>query len=547
MKRSLILAGVALALTATLTSRASADTHKDEKLGYQVSYPSKWQPMPLDTSTSWVQARFLSNQEYYWEANKTQDWGSHKPYLDVVVLPIVADAPAGATVEQTPTGIRINRDRPYKDLKDYLDQTCRNIGGFHFSGETEAQVNGMKVIQYEITVDKLVNGERLIYGWAYYTEDAIYGLVTEILRKEEKKLKPLVLASLASLKTFTRTGSLPGATRTGEDIEIRDPGKTGPDAELTAEDLEKRRRQATERTLERIRSSLPKDWNVVEGKNFVAVTHVDARYTRSVLQHAEALRDWLEENLGYCGSGYTGRVIIRICANGEESSAYERSRGWSLDSPEIVTYQDRSGWSDWAMEWLNRELYWQWIRDKNADLRWGAPRWITEGLQEFLKNAKVKSGRLEFPADEWDRDQMRVLSREGKLLDAQQFYVLTSDELYGDGQNWRQTGFFVKFLLTGAGSKTARYKNVFSDYVKNLLFYIQQKKDEAAAAAEAGAAEGPKEPTTAAEEAEMFRRRAEAWRTGERDMLTTLMEKTFGDWTSRDWAAFDGLYRRNAK
>ena len=72
----------------------------------------------------------------------------------------------------------------------------------------------MKVTRYEVTIDKLVNFPKKLYGWEFQTEDALWGLVSETLIKFEKKVAPMVLASFKSFKTFPRTGSLPNVART---------------------------------------------------------------------------------------------------------------------------------------------------------------------------------------------------------------------------------------------------------------------------------------------------------------------------------------------
>jgi hypothetical protein len=534
---------VAVLTAVFVPSAAKAESHVDENLGYSVVYPSKWNPQATSGDSPWLAARFHCNREYEWSDAKTNMWTRHRPWMEVVVIPFDKEAgtaaKGGVTVEKKDDTIRVQKTIPYKDFKEYLDQTCKGIGGFHFSAETETTVGGLKCIQYEVTVDKLVDGERRVYGWAYYTDEAIYGIACEILLREEKKLKPLVLQSFASFKTFARKGSLPG-TVTGDEIVIR--GATADSkVERSEEDLRKERDAAFDRLVGKTKQNLPKDWILLESRNFTAVSHTDAKYTKDVLNHAEALRAWLGKNLDYVGSGYAGKILIRICADSEEHTSYQNSRGWFGDAPEVVTFRDKSGWSDWAMESLNRAIFDRWMRDRNEELLWSAPQWFRSGLSSFIEGARSKSGAIEFRVGDWESMEIKETRRKNELIKARAFFSMTGDELWG-GNHYRghEPLYFVRFLVTGSASRSPKYKSVFSDYIKNLIFVLDEM--------DAKQPTGPdKPPENEEEEAAQQRRRAERWKTEERNLLDRLVEKTFPGWTDADWAAFHAAYERDLK
>lgn len=514
---------------------ASAEKYKDEKLGFEFVHPKKWNRMPLSSEERWMVAKFTSPREY--QAPTSEGYYTiFRPYLDVIVIAKAVEDATGATVRKTEDGkIVVQKDAPWKNLKEYLEEHCKSIGGFHFSAEDEDEVNGMKVRRYEVTIDKLVDGERRVYGWEFETEDAYYGLVTHILAKDDKLWKEIE-SSFKSFKTFPRTGALPNTAKTGEDIVI-DDGKEDTEVEISEEDLRKRRDLATSQTLEKIKGQLDKTWSVIESKNFIAVTHTDSGYTKDLLKHAEALRGWMDDTLGFVGSGYVGKVIIRVCADQEEHSAYEASRNWYSESPEVVTYRDREGWTDWAMESLNRGLFKAWMRDRNDNILWGAPSWLRNGLTDVVSGAVSKGSKVQFKADIWDRQGIAVLDRDGKLLSAKSFFTMTSDTLWSDYENHRQAQFFTRFLLVGAGSK-GKYKNVLKDYVKNLIFLLDEED-----AAQAKAS-GPKEaPKTEAEEDARFKERQTEWSNKEAQSLESLLQKTFPDWTDKDWDKLDSAYK----
>lgn len=523
----------AVALAALLPSTARADTHKDEKLGFSIVYPRKWKIMPVAADSRWLVARFQSHREYEHSDAKTNFWTRHEPKLDVVIIPLSAGEDRGATVKKTKDGVSISEAAPYRDLKEYMDKTLRNEGGFHFSAEDEVEINGRKVMQYEVTIDKLARVPKRVWGWAYYGDDAIYGVVADSLMAHEDKIKPDIMKAFRSVKLFQRSGTLPSGERTGSDITLRG---FDTDADLTEEDIADRRDKGVDREVSRIVDGLPKDWTVKETKHFVIVSHADKRYTKEVARHCEAFRGWLDKKFDYLGSGHRGRVIVRICADSDERSNYLESKGWFSDTYEVVTYKDRDGWSDWAMESLNRGIWNIWFSDTNRDLAVGAPRWISSGLADVMERASSKGKKIEFKADTWDKSRINELRRDDKLLPASAFFNLTTAELWADWENGRQVEFFVNYLLVGAGSK-GKYKSVFPDYVKNLIVAMD----------EAG---GDEEyiklletvPKTEAEETELFRKRAEYWTNQERTMLDQLRERTFGDWAVKDWERLSAAY-----
>jgi hypothetical protein len=219
--------------------------------------------------------------------------------------------------------------------------------------------------------------------------------------------------------------------------------------------------------------------------------------------------------------------------------------------PEVLTYKDKEGWSDWAMESLTRGLYNRWLKDKNPDLRWGMPRWLEHGLSEFVEELRVKGRKMEFRPDTWDSVELKNARRDGTLLTARDFFSRTSDEIWSDWRQSQQTSFFVQFLLVGSASRSSKYKNVLSDYLKNLIFILAEERDrlDAArkAAKEKGGAPEEKKPQTEEEEDAMFKARQGEWKKKEREALDKLIERTFSDWDDKDWEKFNALYMRDIK
>jgi hypothetical protein len=527
---------------------ARADAYKDEKLGYSLNAPGKWKRMPLSTDEKWLVAEWQNPRDFEDADAKTNSWTRHQPKLDVIIIPNSAAEQKGAEIQKDGDKVVVKRQAPWSDLKEYMDKTTKdaNIGGFFFSKEEETKVGALKVMVYEITVDKFTStwnaSPRKIYGWAFYAEDAIYGLVGDALVKFEDKVKPELDAAAKSFKIFPRTGTLPGAEITpGEDdsdvIVKGDPRKE----HVTDDDLKKRRLDSFNRQVSKIKETLQSGWKVKESENFTAVTHCDDKFTKEVLDHAEALRGWLEKNLGFVGNGYAGKIILRVCADDNERSAMYKSMTWSVDRCEVVTGQDKSGWMDNKLSTLNNGIYGIWMTDKNRDLYWRLPPWISMGLSSVVGSA-VSKGRTisEFKASTWDNVSIANLRRSDKLLPARQFFTMGWQAMGQDYENYRQAEYFVRYLMVGAAQRTGKYKSLLAEYLKNLAVQIDEMKDAQAAAAKD--AKGGDEPKTEEEEAARQRAGQEAWKAQEAEVLKKLIEKTFAGWDDKDWNQFNASY-----
>ncbi|HEU4394435.1 MAG TPA: hypothetical protein VFS92_02650, partial [Planctomycetota bacterium] len=509
--------------------------------GYAFSVPQRWDRVPVDAG-GFLAAKFQSNREYEWTDPKNSIWFHHRPYIEVVVIPFTAKENRGVTVEKTDEGVKVTQAAPWKDVKEYMEKVFqeRRIGGFHFSAEDETTIGDMKVRRFEITVDKLVSGERRIYGWEFAAEDCYYGLVAEILLKEEKNLKPDLFRAFQSFKVFPREGKLPGTATPGDDLIIKDPKKEAT-RERTPEEMKKERDESTARHLNRLKEGMGKDWRVSEGKNFIAVSHSDPRHTQEVLAHAESLRAWLESNLGFVGSGYVGKVIIRIFADRQEYDSFWQAKRVWIDAPEVVTFKDKEGWV-WTsyIQSFNTGIYDRWLKDKNDHLRWSLPYWLAWGLSDFVGGAEMKQGRLIFRATVWENVAMKKMRRADDLMPAKKFFTLTSDAMRARPNAYVQIQFFVNFLLAGGAQRNPKYRSILSDYLKNLIFLLDSEDTTQPAAEQ-------KPPQTEEEENELYRQRAQAWLAKEQAHLDHLISRTFQGWTDKDWDSFNAAYRADLK
>jgi hypothetical protein len=546
------LAAVALALVATAPRDARAENYKDAKLGFSLTTPSKWNRMPISTDERWLVAEWQCQQKFEWSDAKTNSWTYHQPKLDVVIIPYTAADQKGAEVTKVGDKVVVKQQAPWKDMKEYLDKTLQKSGpgGFYFSKEEPLKVGTMDVVYYEVTMDKFTstydNAPRKFYAWEFHAEDAIYGLVGEALVRWEEKIRPDIETAFKTFKIFPRTGTLPGAESTpgddGDVIVTEDQSKK----HLTDDQLRKERNDLFSQRLARIKDTLPKDWKVKESENFTAVSHCDDKFTKEILDHAEALRAWLEQALGYVGTGHAGKIIIRVCATDDEESAMAKSMSWSVRPVEVLTSMDRNGWYENKLSSLNSGIYRIWFGDKNRDLLWRLPPWINSGLSACVRTAVSKGRKItDFKSSTWDNVEMANLRRSNKLMEAKRFFTMDWEAMWTDFENHRQSEYFVRYLLVGSAQRNSKYKNLLGDYLKNLAIYVDEAKqaaaDEAAKAKDGDPAK-PKEPQNEQEEAELQRKANESWKSYQKELLQKLIEKTFPKWEDKDWTQFNNSY-----
>jgi hypothetical protein len=533
LRRGFVLA--ALAVVAWAPSRdARADPYKDEKKGFSINAPRKWKSLPIAPDEKFVAASFNSDREWEVSDAKTSSFERHRPQIDVVILAKsdTEKKAGGVTVEGS--SVTISGGAEYKDFKDYLDKTTQRFGGggFFFSKEEEQKVGGVKVMFYEVTIDKLANAPKKRWGWAFFAEDAVYGVVGDALIKFEDKVRPDIEAAARSFKLFAHSAAL-GSAGTGESggVTIRDPSK-----KTTPEERKKERDDAFAAYVARVKETLPDGWKIKETPHFVVVSHCDDKFTKEMVDHAEALRGWLDESLGYFGENVPGRTVLRLCQDQAERDSMMKSGGWTSYRFEVTAYKDREHTVDSRLWGLNGDIWRRWLADKNSDLRGRLPVWITYGLSDTITTAISKGKRIEFKASGNDNERIATIRRADKLLTAKDFLTKGTPAL-NEAENTRlQLECFARFMLCGGSQANAKYKGLLAEYVKNFVATAKEESEKENPAGERAEAQ------TEEEENAQFRARENAWKERELEILKGLLEKTFPGWTDKEWGSFNNCY-----
>jgi len=514
-----------------LPGPVQADVHNDEKLGFSIQVPNGWLRTALAGDEQWIVAKYRSDREYVGKKERL----SHTPDMNVVLIPHQAAKAPEASVgkEEDGTTVVTVRSKAYKDYKAWLADHSPG-GGYFFSAEEETTVNGVKTTCYEIKIEKLTIPRRIV-AWVFHGDDADYAVQFEGLEDYWDKLGKDFVLSLKSFKLFQRKGTLP--TATGErKIEIDEPGK-----KRTPEEEAKRRDDKFQTTLRKSVEALTQGWTRKNSKNYVAISHVDDKYTQKVIDQAEAVRGWLEANLGWIGEGKPGPMIIRVCADlNEEQSFRSGSAGWFEGGFEITTHKDvSSGKASFEFEWLNQRVMGMWLREKNRTLAGSMPGWLNTGLQRFVATGIMKQGKIDFRSPEYEMYRLRAAAKNAKLAGVHDLLTADNEKLGSYENPQTQSATLVRYLLEGPGAKAPRTKDSFRTYVNALLAFVKEQE-----AKDASGDGGPAMAGAATEEEgdAQYKKRAQMWKEKEKELLDAVLKSTFGSWTETDWKAVEASY-----
>lgn len=519
--------------------------HVDERLGFKLKPPRGWTQIPLKVEEQWLVAKFLSDKTYLYNDPDTGWSYEHKPEL--MVIAFVERAPGEEPVtEEGEEGEKVViLSNPYANYEDFLDRTYTG-GGFYISSREDGEHDGTPVTRLEIKVEKLVmTGPKLISTWVYHLEGLDLAVQVEVLQDDHAKLKRTIEGALQSFKSIPRkAGALPTQTKTDEWISITMM------EEGTPEERRQRRVASELQRRERAKENLPEGWTAQSMGRCFVLNHADERFAKQIVDQVDALCAWLEKTLPFVGPEvYVREPIVRICADEQEHSSFSRGRmgggGWWFGSnSEIVTYKASDGWdwSNWKLESTNSQVFNYWFSERDLRLYWALPQWVRWGLDDYVSQARLKGKALEFGVDEWIKDDLRELMRNGQATQPREIMHMNDEAFWSGNAAWdrkNEAAALVHFFLSGKASKSRRTKDVFPRYLENLQAIIKVIEAEWDAQVE----DGPRDrPANEEEEDRWFKESQEAWKKDEGRILDEAFKRTFGGWSDSDWDEFSKVY-----
>ncbi|HUR27039.1 MAG TPA: hypothetical protein VM509_02540 [Planctomycetota bacterium] len=522
--------------------------HEDARYGFKFRAPKDFTRIPLKLEEQWQVAKYLSERKYFY-TDPDLGWTTDHQVTATVIAFVSEKVREEATARKKKDEKDTDRyviliSNPYKDYLDYMKRTYDG-GGWYKSAETQAKIDGVDVTQYEIKVEKLTrDGPKRVICWVFHTPEVDFAFSWEMLESAYPKLKDFVNDTLRSFKLIPRTeAGLPSAT-TGEEriIDLEDAAKQTP------EERKARRIQLEQSLHGKAKSSMAPGWQALQIGRFLVLNHTDEKYARRVAEHSEAVMGWLDQTFPFVGPDeYVRAPILRICKNYDEENAFHSGGGmfyfFGDNQIEIVVSQDDEGFvTGNAVERVNRQLLQLWFFERDRDVSSAMPFWLTGGLSQVIGTARAKGSKLEFRADDWERDGVRERIREGKMTKVRDLLKMGAEDYTSSAEGYfgrqKEAGSLVRFFVTGPASKNAKTKDVLRDYLKNLKSTIVEIKE----ADKAKDGKSTKAPANEKEEEEQFKASSQKWKQKEKELLDSAFEKSFHGWGEKEWEAFESAY-----
>jgi hypothetical protein len=453
------------------------------------------------------------------------------------------DSDDGVTVTTTTIS------NPYKDYEDFLDRTYAG-GGWYVDSKDKGKHGKIEVTRYQVKVEKLArSGPKRIITWIYHAPEIDFVLQTEVLEAEYKKLRSTVEKSLKSFKFIERSGELlPTGASTLGGIRITRRELT----EGTPKERRSKRVESQKIKHEKAIKALPKDWDHQYRGKVLVLDHDQDKWAKKLGDHADLLVQWMNKEFVYFGEGeYVRAPILRVCNDIEEEGAFTRgtrtgTRGsytYVAPGSEIVTHKPDTGWIGGEVDWVNGKLLEQWLLDRNEDAARAMPEWLRIGIVTHVRGARRDGRKLEFRVNEYARAGARLAVSQDRATPPRTIMSQTREEFSSGGggsdtySKSAEAAQLVRFLLSKEGARCKQAKKLLETYVTTLTQVVDEinKKDE-------GSVSIGNAPKTEEEEDARGKERAERWRQKEQDMVREVFERTFADWTEKDWSSFTKAY-----
>jgi hypothetical protein len=535
--RFVIASFFALAL---LSAAARAGEYQDDRLGFKIQIPREWAPIAQKVDERWIVAKYLSNKNTFYTDETHGYTVDHKPEMQIIAFVKEAVQQERTVLRQTigkdgEKKIKADIDVHYKDYKDFMAKRYTG-GGYFVDSEKEIQVGDIPVTHVEFKVERMSReGPKRILTWVYHLPDVDVAVQFECLENAYSKLADDFERSLRSFKVTPRSG--------GKLFEASTPGRKLSLLDLEEMSVEERKthRLAMERAAhEKASAAPPEGWTAKKIGRFLVINHVDDKYAKVVAEQAECVWQWLDENFAFFGQNeYVRAPILRICKDLDEARTFYKAGDWVWNNLEVVTFKDYGGSAGFMMEWLNRRVAEIWFEDRDRNLYWALPHWLSHGLDEILGMTRCKNGKVDFRTDFWNRDEVRQAVRDGKNTPARDLMMMEGEAFYTDYLHRQEAASLVGFFLTGAASKNKKTRDVLTDYLKNLKLVV-----DAIDAEEEQSGKKALIPKTEEEEEEHFKKKRNEWKEKEKRIMEEAWQRTFGSWSDKDWEQFEQLYKK---
>lgn len=503
---ALLAASLALVLVGSAEAQLKGRVWTHEPLGFQITVPDDYSLVPLQVDEKWIIAKLLGDKTYI---SRDREWNlEHRPLMRVIAFTEAAKKSSGVEVQEDKDGstfIGIGAV-PYQGYRDYVK---RHRSGFFFSREDKGRIGGQDCLLCEVQVHKS-EPKLHLFAVVFRRPTCEIAVEFEVLEDRLDKLGKACRDSFDSVRFIEPRGATPV---TGAEKKIE-----GVTAQLSnrmwrAFRSEWRKRAPLDRVeirrqIERqhhaaVRSKTPADWTVTESKHFLVVAHTESRFTDRMVENAETFFSWCDKEFGALSDDYVRRPVLRICRDYDEYKAYHfdssGSTGWSLfgDDHEIGTYRDDyNGTSGKDASFLFHGILIHYLQEVDTHIVDYSPYWLTWALDDYVRAAIVKDGKLDFRVDDWVRDESRDMQRDGKLPKLRTILELDADSFTTLLKSERRTGYAttqaLRFVM-GPAQKEKCFKDFLRTYFRAVIVAAERHAPEWETAAGTKSAETEEE------------------------------------------------------
>ncbi|MEM8709695.1 MAG: hypothetical protein AAGG01_01985 [Planctomycetota bacterium] len=526
--------------------------HKESRYGFSFKQPKKCMNVAIKTDEQWLAAKYVSQASYSYTDPETGYTSNHSPELQVIVFPLEVTKKGGLQEkdEEDEDGERVKIfeiTNPYRDYDDFLTRTFKG-GGFYLSDEVEDEIDGVQVTKYTYTVDKLArSGPQTIETWVYRGDGVDYAVQLVGLTKHWSKIQKAFKSVRQSFELIERTGSLNHSGATSR--------RTFFSRIIRSDESPKERKSravASESSIhEAAIAKLPPDgWDAKKGKKTLVISSADKRYYKRVQKHTENMFKWMDKEFGFLGKeAYLRAPVVRVCATRDEAAAFTAGvdsggygGSWNI-SDELLTWDDTSGWTGYAVDRLNSQIYRYWMLEKNFELSSAMPRWIDNGLLQLLINCRMDKGKPDFRFQNYTVELFRTAVREGKATPIKDIFLKTSAEYREGGSfgtTFSESAMLINYLASPEVKRHPLAKGLLKRYLTNMIRVVGDADKKSSKALEEARKKADDEGEDGDKSYTNARRRI--FKNKEKQILKETFDLTFGDWEESDWTKFQKAF-----
>lgn len=323
----------------------------EPRAGLEIKPPKAWIELPGGVDRGATLRLFCAPRAITGRA----EGASHTPLLRVMVLDKNGDASA-----DDKDGLP--RRTPYRSLEDFV---ARGFGKAARLTSREAGKAGALEGQRFSAALTLAGGDRTLYGFVQAIDGGELVVAFEVYADHLDKLKKDFDATLDAL------ASVP-----------RDATAAAPDPQKTPE----------------------LGWKVSKSKHWTVLSAADPAFTKKAIAAAETGRDWVVQEFGTLVSKTAQPALLRIFASADHYNAFitttDAPREYSAPRHELWYFEDKDAGSGDGFGMLFRAVLWHALDDVDKNILPALPRWLDNGLWEYLRSTKLKGKAIEFAPSE---------------------------------------------------------------------------------------------------------------------------------------------------